>query len=46
MFEDMKNKVRQRDEKANELYPRVEGMLADLENMCETHGSTVAFNFT
>ena len=29
----MKNKVRQRDEKANELYPRVEGMLVDLENM-------------
>ena len=34
-FEDMKNKVRGRDEKANELYPRVEGMLADLENMCD-----------
>jgi hypothetical protein len=35
LFEDMKNKVRQRDEKANELYPRVEGMLADLENMLD-----------
>eukprot|EP01043_Picozoa_sp_COSAG02_P052240 COSAG02_NODE_5596_length_4200_cov_4.631553_3_plen_298_part_00 len=35
LFEDMKNKVRQRDEKANELYPRVEGMLSDLENMCD-----------
>ena len=33
LFEDMKTNVRQRDEKANELYPRIELMLSDLENM-------------
>ena len=35
MSGDMENKVRQRDEKAKELYPRVAGMLAELENMLD-----------
>ena len=32
-FEDMKNMVLKRDEMAKELYPRVDGMLQDVENM-------------
>ena len=32
----MKNKVLQRDDKAHDLFPRVEGMLEDLKNMDKT----------
>lgn len=36
VFEDMKNRVLLRDDKAHDLFPRVEGMLKDLKEMEKT----------